>query len=275
MRLRRSIPLSLAGFALAISTVATVAWGQVTPDPAKDPVLFVHRSRASGGNGTDWSPMEARLLAEGWPAHYLFAMTIVDGSACISQEAEEVNTAARAHLERVNAINTAMGWPEKDRLDLVSHSMGGPITRYFMKFLQGAAIVRNYVSIGAGHHGTQSACQFPPDLVCALDDVCPIPPRGAVLDEINADDETLPGPDEGMPILYTAIWSPQDGFIVPACGSTLLGARNVEVEYPATLQTNHFTLLADPRVIDLVVEGLNGDGQNDDTLPRPCSLTGD
>ncbi len=43
------------------------------------------------------------------------------------------------------------------RVDLVGHSQGGMMPRYYLKFLNGAAKVDDLVGIAPSHHGTTMA----------------------------------------------------------------------------------------------------------------------
>lgn len=179
--------------------------GPVAPPAktARQPVVLVH---GLGGSAADWGPVLARLRADGWVDRELAAATY---SSSIS------NTAIAAQLgARIDSVLAATGW---DKVDLVTYSMGGLSSRYYLKSLGGVAKVDAWVSIAGPNHGTQTATQCAQVPACAES-----VPGSAFLAALNADDET-PGD-----VRYATWWSPCDGTIVPPESTILSGATNTQ-----------------------------------------------
>ena len=178
--------------------------GPVAPPEktARQPVVLVH---GLGGSAADWDPVIARLRSDGWSDRELAAATY---SSSIS------NPSVAAQLsDRIDSVLAATGW---DKVDLVTYSMGGLSTRYYLKSLGGVAKVDAWVSIAGPNHGTQTATQCAQFPACAE-----AVPGSAFLSALNAGDET-PGD-----VRYATWWSPCDGTISPP-ESTILSATNTQ-----------------------------------------------
>lgn len=88
------------------------------------------------------------------------------------------------------------------RIDLVAHSLGGLISRYYLQRLGGARRVDRLITLGTPHHGTHAATFMPTGLVGQL------LPDGPFLRELNAQ----PAP-EGLRV--TSIVAGRDVLIQP------------------------------------------------------------
>lgn len=198
MRVRRLL-LVLAVLAGAILPAAP-ATAQTTT--ATQPILFVHGYQ---GSLETFDVMAARFVLAGYdPA------SIVNWAYDSNQSNTVTAEAVRLEVER---IRLATGW---DRIDVVTHSMGGLSTRHFIKNLGGAAVVDEWVSLGGPNHGTTLAnyCIFTPCVEMR--------PGSPFLTALNADDET-PAGDQ---VRYGTWWSPCDEVIDPDHSTVLDGATN-------------------------------------------------
>ena len=179
--------------------------GPVAPPEktARQPIVLVH---GLGGSAADWAPVLARLRADGWSERELAAATY---SSSVS------NASIAAQIGgRIDSVLAATGW---DRVDLITFSMGGLSSRYYLRSLGGVAKVDAWVSIAGPNHGTQTATQCSQIPACAES-----VPGSAFLTALNAGDET-PGD-----VRYATWWSPCDGTIVPAESTILSGATNTQ-----------------------------------------------
>ncbi len=113
----------------------------VTPASALDPIVFVHGY--SGSTIVNFSAMIGWFKADGYPSNYLnyYTYNTIPG----------VINGAKILQSKVNATLAATG---KSKVDLVCHSMGGLVARYYMKYLGGAAKVNQVVYIATPHQGT-------------------------------------------------------------------------------------------------------------------------
>lgn len=179
--------------------------GPVAPPEktARQPIVFVH---GLGGSAADWGPVLARLRADGWIDREL---------AAASYSSSVSNTAVAAQLgDRIDSVLAATGW---DKVDLVTYSMGGLSSRYYLRSLGGVASVDAWVSIAGPNHGTETASQCAQLPACAE-----AVPGSAFLTALNAADET-PGA-----VRYATWWSPCDGTISPPESTILSGATNTQ-----------------------------------------------
>lgn len=131
-------------------------------------------------------------------------------------------------------VNAVLGATGAKKADLVGHSQGGMMPRYYVKFLGGATKVDDLVGIVPSNHGTSN-----PLALVAGATVCPScvdqTAGSDFLAKLNSDPETPVGPD------YTAIATKYDEVVVPYTSSFLDG--------PASYVTN--VLLQDRCPLDL------------------------
>ena len=143
--------------------------------------------------------------------------------------------AARALADYVEEVRTAT---ECDQVDLIGHSMGGVVARYYVSLLGGDGVVANLVTIGSPHSGT---------------DVSAIgighPGRELLLGSSMMQRlEAAPVPERTK---MTVVWSRADA-LVP-------GKRHAHVEGVDELvydDLGHLCLLTDERVAAAIVERL-------------------
>ena len=95
--------------------------------------------------------------------------------------------------------------------------MGGLSSRYYLKNLDSAGKVDDWVSLGGPNHGTQSANG------CFQTSCVEMRPGSTFLKKLNQGDET-PGAFH-----YGTFWSNCDGVIFPADSTVLTGATNTNV----------------------------------------------
>jgi len=113
---------------------------------AKTPVLLVP---GYGRFGPCWGAMKRMLRRRG--AGPLFEMAPGIVFAPIEEFAGRLG-------ERVDAILQSTG---AEQIDLVAHSMGGLVARYYVEQLGGAGKVRRCITIETPHHGTLLAVIAP------------------------------------------------------------------------------------------------------------------
>jgi triacylglycerol esterase/lipase EstA (alpha/beta hydrolase family) len=141
MHLRRLLAAVGAASALAPAAVAAPA---VAASP--DPVIIVAGTFADQpAANLYYAPLAARLQADGYHA-YVFGLP-GSGLGDIAATAQALNGFA----DQVRA-ETGAG-----RVDLIGHSQGGLVGRYYIKNLGGAAEVDSMISLAAPHYGTTLA----------------------------------------------------------------------------------------------------------------------
>ena len=228
--------------------------GDVQPDYAKDPVLFVHGYFL--GQVGSWTWLKAALADAGWPEEYLMSFQFDSVFGCNPGHAQELKAKA----------DELMATTGRDKIDIVCHSMGCLDSRYYIKHLCGYQHVRDLVSIAGANQGSVLACTEP--ISCGAEQMC-VGPTGdawmqnAFLKELNWCDMT-----PGEEIRYTAIWTPLDEIIVPAENCQLDGAVNIKV----SSIVGHGLILSSPETLGYVIPALDGSGSNDNmpTAEPPC-----
>jgi pimeloyl-ACP methyl ester carboxylesterase len=222
------------------------------PDYSKTPIFFVH---GYGGDGKRWGPIISNLTKSGYPASFLRPIRLwpSNGSNIMAAD-KQIAPAIEAFLKDVNEFiaQNHPDIPQKTKVDLVSHSMGGLSSRWYTAKVRPDR-VRKWISLAGANHGTNDVC--PPRFVSpGADDLCPAfaknPKESLIQYELNgkpyaADvDETpyglgvdSPGvnsilPDDIRSILYISIRTSPDKWIDPETSPILDGAGGIRVEIP-------------------------------------------
>lgn len=106
-----------------------------------DPIVFVHGY--SGSTIVNFSAMIQWFKDAGYPSNRLYYYTY--------NSLPGVASGANTLKNKVNSVIAATG---KSKVDIITHSMGGLVTRYYMKHLGGATKVKQVVNIATPHKGT-------------------------------------------------------------------------------------------------------------------------
>ncbi|MBX9423382.1 MULTISPECIES: triacylglycerol lipase [Streptomyces] len=156
----------------------------------------------------------------------------------------DLRTAAEVLGRRVEEIRVRTGHAE---VDIVGHSLGGLIARYYVQRLGGHSRVRTLVMLGTPHAGTTVA-----PLADAHPLVRQMRPGSEVLRE-------LAGPAPGCRTRFVSFWSDLDRVMVPVETARLdhadLLVHNVRVS-----GIGHLALPVHPTVATGVLEALDGCG---------------
>jgi triacylglycerol lipase len=201
---------NLLAVVLVVAGVVAATLGGAAPQgasgqAAQDPILFVHGWNSSA---SAWNTMIDRFVAAGVPRNRMVAITY-NSNQSNATIANQVRDAA-------NSLRASTG---AARVDIVTHSMGGLSSRYYLKNLGGTAVVDDWVSLGGPNHGTNTAYACYPFSAGCRDMV----PGSSFLDNLNATDET-PGS-----VNYGTFWSSCDEVINPDSSVLLSGATNTGV----------------------------------------------
>jgi triacylglycerol lipase len=193
-KVRLAISVGLAIVAIGCAAAASAS--------AHDPILFVHGWNSSGST---WNTMVSRFQADGW--------TTAELNNWSYNTSQSNKTTAGQIQTKVDQIIAATG---ATKVDLVTHSMGGLSSRWYVKFLGGDAKVDDWVSLGGPNHGTDTA-NF-----CTQTSCVEMRIGSQFLTDLNAGDET-PGA-----VHYGTWWSPCDTVINPDSSVSLAGATNTK-----------------------------------------------
>ena len=185
------------------------------------PVILVHGTFADMSDS--WQALSPLLYDNGY---CVFALNYGSyaGSGALGVDATgDIPTSAAQLSTFVDRVLAATG---AGQVDLVGHSQGGMMPRYYLRFLGGAAKVHTLVGLAPSNHGTTLdglftlAGYFPG--ADAFLGACARPARSSRPDrpfmrKLNAGAETVPG------VSYTAIESPNDEVVTPYTSAFLSG----------------------------------------------------
>jgi pimeloyl-ACP methyl ester carboxylesterase len=132
------------------------------------------------------------------------------------------------------------------RIDVIAHSMGGLVARFYTEHLGGARRVDRLITLGTPHRGSYGAARAPSDLVRQLD------PESAFIRRLNASP-----PPAGLRI--TSIAAGRDALVEP--GDSALCPHGDQHTFS---DLGHLGLLFSPRVFATVGAALLSDA------PRPA-----
>src|SRR3954468_18473434 len=121
-----------------LAAIVAAMLTSVASASAHDPILFVHGWNSSSST---WNTMVSRFQADGWTAPELNNWSY-NWHQSNATTASEIKT-------KVDGILAATG---AAKVDIVSHSMGGLSSRYFIRNLAGDAEVDDWVSLGGPNH---------------------------------------------------------------------------------------------------------------------------
>ncbi|MEU3195082.1 alpha/beta fold hydrolase [Streptomyces sp. NPDC006992] len=242
-RIRRSAAAALAlavAAVVALPATATAApesarttsgWNDYSCKPSAAhprPVVLVH---GTFGNSVDnWLGLAPYLVRRGYCVFSLDygqlpGKPFFHGLGPIEDSAGQLS----AYVDKV-LDSTGTG-----KVDIVGHSQGGMMPRYYLKFLGGAPKVNALVGIAPSNHGTTLsglaalADQFPPvgDVVDEIGPALLQQKKGSdFLEKLNAGGDTVPG------VAYTVIATRYDEVVTPYRTQFLDGpdVRNVKLQ---------------------------------------------
>jgi pimeloyl-ACP methyl ester carboxylesterase len=184
----------------------------------RNPIILLH---GFAMNRTQWIWMARRLRARGhgpiYGMNYFSLQPVARSARLLSRFVDEV-------LAREGCA----------QVDLVAHSMGGVVARYFNERLSDGRKVRRLITIGTPHAGTRMG-RFGLGIPAARDLLGDSPLLG----------ELGPVPAGAA---YTSIWSRADAVVQPAESASIAPAGTDEVFD----DLGHLSLVLSPRVVAAV-----------------------
>lgn len=197
--------IASVGAITAIIAITVSGPSLVAQASGPNPVVLVH---GYWGDDWNWSVMVGRLRGDGWPDANLFVWDYN-----IAQSNVTTANQLKTYIDGVLASTGA------SKVDLVTHSMGGLSSRYYLKFLDGTSKVDEWVSLGGPNHGTNAA------YLCWDASCEEMRYDSEFLTNVNSGDET-PGD-----VRYSTVRSYCDEIINPDSSTILSGADNRELSH--------------------------------------------
>jgi triacylglycerol esterase/lipase EstA (alpha/beta hydrolase family) len=199
-------------------------WACKPPAAHPDPVILVHGT--FGDMADSWQALSPLLFNNGY---CVFALNYgsYNGSGALGIYATgPIENSAKQLQAFVNRVLAATG---ASKVDLVGHSQGGMMPRYYIKHLGGDSTVHTLVGLAPSNHGTTLngiftlAGYFPGSSVFLTDcPACREQEAGSpFITSLNAGGETNPN------VNYTVIESKNDEVVTPYTSAFLAPANNV------------------------------------------------
>ncbi|MET8321334.1 alpha/beta fold hydrolase [Micromonospora sp. NPDC005189] len=248
MLLRKTALVLALATAAVLASTATATAAPADPAPVTTaPEAFAAAAAANpvivvgglSGVAVAYEPIAARLRGNGYRTFIYQLPGLGLG---------DIPTSARAFATYVNQVRASTG---AATVDLVGHSEGGLVARYYLKRLGGTATVGRYVSLGSPQYGTYVAniVAFLGLGSCAGIVACQQMTIGsAFLADLNDGDDT-PGA-----VRYTTIRTLQDELVRPTGNAAVNdGATNVLIQAYCPLRVvGHLGLVLDGTAYTIV-----------------------
>ncbi|WP_369032882.1 MULTISPECIES: esterase/lipase family protein [Streptomyces] len=225
------VPVAAAQAETQAEAAVSSGWNNYSCKPSAAhprPVVLVHGTFANGID--NWLTLAPYLTNRGYCVFSLDygqlpGVPLFYGLGPIDESAEQLD----AFVDKVLAATGAA------EADLVGHSQGGMMPRYYLKFLGGAAEVNTFVGIAPSNHGTtlngltNLLTYFPgaADLLTTATPALADQVVGsAFLTKLNAGGDTVPG------VRYTVIATRYDEVVTPYSSQFLsgTGVHNVLIQ---------------------------------------------
>jgi triacylglycerol esterase/lipase EstA (alpha/beta hydrolase family) len=249
-------------------------WSCVPSAAHPYPVILLHGTLFN--ENLTWQALSPELADAGYCVYGLNYGASPESAGRIFGEAAIPTSAAQlaAFVTRVlAATHTA-------QVDIVGHSQGGLLPRYYMKYLGGASRVHLLVGLAPSNHGT--TLDGSNALVAALHTLgvnlfdltgcvsCTEQVNGAgsddVIAQLNAGGDTVPGPK------YVVIESMYDEVVTPYTSAFLQGpnTQNIVLQNQCPLDfSEHIGIVYDPVALQDVMNAL---GPDDPSFVPACSV---
>ncbi|MFF0435273.1 esterase/lipase family protein [Streptomyces sp. NPDC004327] len=245
------------------------------------PVVLVHGTYENRYN--NWARMSPELKAQGYCVYALDYGDTDDAAVALAPTVKGYGDIRESSKELAAFVDKVLAASGSDQVDLVGHSQGGTLARWYLKADGGANPadpsknkVKKVVQLGATNHGTTMSG------ISTLADKLGILEPGQVsvgkagvqqyersdfIKELNADGDTVPGVDYTViATKYDEITTPwQSTFMTAGSGATV---QNVTLQEGCPVDLSaHLSMSYSPRAIGLVERAL------DPSAPAaPCEL---
>jgi triacylglycerol esterase/lipase EstA (alpha/beta hydrolase family) len=184
------------------------------------PVVLVHGTFANMSDS--WQALSPLLHNHGY---CVFALNYGSHAGSGQVGIDAVGEIGESATQLSAFVDQVLGATGAEEVDLVGHSQGGMMPRYYLKYLGGAAKVHTLVGLSPSNHGTTlnglfALAEFFPgaDSFFGTCPACGEQAAGsAFLTDLNAGGDTVPGVD------YTVIQTRFDEVVTPYASAFLSG----------------------------------------------------
>jgi triacylglycerol lipase len=233
-----------------------------TPSAAHpSPVVLVH---GTFGNQTNsWQTFAPALKADGYCV-YSFNYGSYAGSGTLGiYGTGPIETSAKQLADFVASVRSRTG---AAKVDIVGHSQGGMMPRYYLKNLGGAAVVDDLVGLSPSNHGTTNPFAPPSGVTCPA---CAQQAWGSpFITALNSGDET-PGD-----VSYTNVVTRNDEVVTPYTSGYLAPdaqVTNLTVQDKCPTDTvEHLRMIYDTAALSITENALGRPGPADPAVAPAC-----
>jgi triacylglycerol lipase len=254
--------LALPASASAATPPPPGANGPCTPTAAHPyPVVLVHGT--FGSRFQAWQLFSPALKAAGYCV-YALDYGSWNGSGLLGiYGVGPIERSAQQLADFVAHVRAATG---AAKVDIVGHSQGGMMPRYFIKNLGGASVVDDLVGLAPSNHGTSNPLAPPSGLTCPA---CAQQATGSsFLRALNSGDES-PGP-----VSYTQLVTRHDEVVIPYTSGYLApdaGVTNLTLQDKCPHDpTEHVGITYDPVALQITMNALARSGPANPAYEPAC-----
>ena len=242
----------LAVFAVLVASLAIIGPASPAHAAAKDPVIVVPGFTTGPIVSIGYLPLVERLEGAGYDVTLLVYPDYGLG---------DIHANAQCLANTVASVRARTG---AAKVDLVAHSMGGLVSRDYVKNLGGSTKVDSLITMGTPHYGTDLAvlAKFLTFGSCIGITACNQMARGSsFLNSLNAGDDTIGN------VRYTAIATKVDEVVFPYSTAFLANDGNIS---NVAVQDKCWARL--PGHLGLILDGAVFDGVNDALKGQTVSM---
>lgn len=254
---------------LNLSPLGANDWDCVPSAKHPTPVVLVHGTFETMAD--NWLTLSPTLKRQGY---CVYALNYgLEGGLSGTGDIRESAAQLSAFVDRVRkAAGT-------QKVDMVGHSQGGMMPRWYMGHMGGAKYVNDFVAVSPSSHGTQGVIA-PSSTGMKLINVVGAVACDACMDQVagsefltdlNSIGDTVKGPD------YTVITTKYDEIVTPYRSQFLDGpdaqVTNILIQDKCPLDVSgHLAINHDPVMHRLVLNALGTDGPADPTYRPSCTI---
>lgn len=199
------------------------------------PVLLVH---GIVHNRSAFIAFRRRLESEGWENVYTLNYSTRHGS--ITRMVEELAWKVEEILEKTHS----------SQIDIIAHSLGGIVARYYMTFGEGRGKVKNLITLGTPHQGTHKSVLLKPFTGGSIS--ADLRHNSYLLRSLN---QTALARDSKITSIYSAKdWVAGDENNCMVTGTPANAYRNIAFDH-----VGHLGLLYKQEVYDSVIHAITAD----------------
>lgn len=228
----QSKPASAGGFVTSVPDSAGINDASCRPTGAvTEPVMLIH---GTSDNASTWNELIPVLKSAGmcvWAFDYGADDVTLQNAIPSMKGIGDIRDSATEVAEQIRYVRQATG---AQKVNLVGHSQGGLLTKFFTEVDGGADEVARVVTVGANFHGTTLNGAGPTllALVKAMPQLARFLASTAAVEQLAGSEfmaKVNQFKDTSAGVSYTSIYSPADVTVTPNDASILTAVPGADV----------------------------------------------